>query len=466
MPTFKSIWEKALVEIKKGINDTSYNLWFSPLQPISFEGDTFTLFSPSPVNANVMSHMYMDLLKNALLIASGLELNVSVVTPEDMEDMEEIKKVQTSASTMSAASPKVVSVAKEAEEPSKIATYSMPFNPRYTFDEFIEGPNNAFAYGTALGVVNKPSAVYNPLLIYGETGLGKTHLLQAIGQELKKIHPDWRITYITSERFTTDLIEALHKKTNMFFRETYRDNVDVLLIDDIQFFAGKDRTQEEFFHTFNELINKGKTIVLTSDRPPKDIYPLEDRIRNRIEGSTMVDIKPPDYETRLAILRKKLESTEYRTDIPDDVMELIATHIKTNIRELEGAIKKLVAYKEISHKDINKEIAVSVLTDIFSDIHTTQIDAQKIIKEVEDYFNLNSDAIVSKKRNKAIVFPRQLAMFICRQLTDLSLNEMEKEFKRDHSTVHTSISKIEEEMKTNLHIQYEINELIKKIKGE
>ncbi len=452
MKSCQSIWKAALNEIKKsGTAQTSFDLWFSPLKAVAIQDDTFTIAAPTPVIENVISHMYMDLIKNAVLVASGKEFEIKIIL-EDKETKEEPAEIyaQESSST---------------PEVEALDTYTMPFNPRYTFDEFIVGPNNEFAYGTALGAVNKPSTVYNPLLIYGGTGLGKTHLLQAIGTELKKIHPDWRITYITSERFTTDLVESLHKKTNIEFRETYRNNVDVLLIDDIQFFAGKDRSQEEFFHTFNELINKGKRIILTSDRPPKDIYPLEERIRTRIESGMMADIQPPDYETRLAILHKKLESAEYSADIPEDVMEMIATQVNTNIRELEGAIKKLVAYKEISRKDIDMDLAVTVLKDIISDIHTNQIDAKRIITEVENYFNLSSNTLISKRRDKSVVFPRQLAMFICRQLTDLSSPQLGKEFNRDHSTILSNIKNIEEAMQTDLHVQYEINELIKKIKG-
>ncbi len=456
MKDCQSIWKNAIAEIKKGVSQTSFDLWFSPLKAVEIKDDVFRISAPTPVTENVILHMYTDLIKNALLLASGQEYKIEIFIAGEQNQQEK---------------PEVYSPEEETESNNQdkdedVISYSMPFNPKYTFDEFIVGPNNEFAYGTALGAVNKPSNVYNPLLIYGETGLGKTHLLQAIGTELKKIHPDWRITYITSERFTTDLVESLHKKTNMSFRETYRNKVDVLLIDDIQFFAGKDRTQEEFFHTFNELINKGKRIILTSDRPPKDIYPLEKRIRTRIESGMMADIKPPDYETRLAILHKKLESAEYDADLPEDVMELIASQVKTNIRELEGAIKKLVAYKEISRKDIDINLAMNVLKDIISDIHTNQIDAKRIISEVEEYFNLNANTIISKRRDKSVVFPRQLAMFICRQLTDLSLPQLGKEFDRDHSTIHTSINKIKEEMQTNLNVQYEINELIKKIKGQ
>lgn len=447
MKSAQSIWKSAVPMLKEGISEVTFNTWFSSLKPVGIDGSAFKLMAPSPVVENVISHMYKDYIKNALFVASQTEFEVTILIEGQQSHEEDTVYTPTTS---------IPTSIYEDEN-------TMPLDKKFIFDEFVVGPNNEFAHAASLGVVQNPSTKYNPLLIYGGTGLGKTHLMHAIGNELKRKRPDWRILYITSERFTNELVEAIHKRTNTEFRERYR-KIDVLLIDDIQFFAGKESTQEEFFHTFNELKNSGKQIVLTSDRPPKDIHPLEERIRTRIEGGLMADIQPPDYETRLAILRKKLESTEFNVGLPFEVLDLIATQVKSNIRELEGAIKKVVAYKEISHKDIDLCMANSILRDYFSTIHNQRIDAKMVIKTVEQYFNLNNDAIISKKRDKKISYPRHIAMFICRELTDMSLPQIGNEFGgRDHSTVLTAINKIKKEMESNLSALNTINELVNKI---
>lgn len=351
------------------------------------------------------------------------------------------------------------------------APASAPFVPnssnlddKFTFDRFVVGSSSEFAYAASLAVSESPGTKYNPLLVYGSTGLGKTHLMQSIGNAVINVHPDWNVLYITSERFTNDFVESIHRKSNIKFREKYR-SLDVLLIDDIQFFANKERLQEEFFHTFNELKNNGKQIVLTSDRPPKDIYPLEERLRTRIEGGLMADIKPPDYETRMAILKKKLSISGQNLNLPYEVIDLIASQIKSNIRELEGAVKKIMAYHEISHNDIDLSVANSILSDYFSTVKNQQIDANTVIKAVEKYFQLNESAIVSSKRDRKYSYPRQIAMYICRELTDLSLPQIGSQFGgRDHTTVIHSINKIKNEIESNLSALSLINDIIEKIK--
>lgn len=358
------------------------------------------------------------------------------------------------------------SPASASPSPSADSFYTNNSNldDKFTFDRFVVGSSSEFAYAASLAVSESPGTKYNPLLVYGSTGLGKTHLMQSIGNAIISSHPSWNVLYITSEKFTNDFVESIHRKSNIKFREKYR-SLDVLLIDDIQFFANKERLQEEFFHTFNDLKNNGKQIVLTSDRPPKDIYPLEERLRTRIEGGLMADIKPPDYETRLAILKKKLSLSGQNLNLPYEVIDLIASQIKSNIRELEGAVKKIMAYHEISHNDIDLSVANNILSDYFSTVKNQHIDANTVIKAVEKYFQLNESAIVSSKRDRKYSYPRQIAMYICRELTDLSLPQIGSQFGgRDHTTVIHSINKIKNEIESNLSALNLINDIIEKIK--
>ena len=435
----QEIWSRASKILKDNMSEVSYNTWLSDVSPLKIENGTFFLGMPKGAALNITPTMYTDQIRKAIFSASGIDFSISIIEKPIPEE------------------EPVVSSKKD-DFPG------MPLDPRYTFDQFVVGPNSEFSYAACLAVAQSPAIKYNPLLIYGGIGLGKTHLMQAIGHHIKQTHPDWRITYTTSENFTNELIDSILKKTNIAFREKYR-TTDVLLIDDIQFFAKKERTQEEFFHTFNELKNNNKQIVLTSDRPPKDIYPLEDRLRSRIANGLMTDIQSPDYETRLAILRKKIISGDFNVELPYEVMDLIASQVKTNIRELESAIQKIMAYHEISHKDIDLNLANTILSDYFSTVHNQQVDATLVIKTVEDYFNLKEQDIKSSKRDRKTAFPRQIAMYICRELTDMSFPQIGEEFGgRNHSTVMSAVNKIKSEIETNLSALNIINELIEKIK--
>lgn len=341
-------------------------------------------------------------------------------------------------------------------------------NPKFTFENFVVGKNNEFAYSVAYAIAQSEeyNERYNPLLIYGGSGLGKTHLLQAVGNEIMKKFPEKKLVYITSENFVNDFIESIRTETMSNFRERFR-NIDVLLLDDIQFFAGKTGMQEEFFNTFNQLVSQNKQIILSSDRPPKDINPLEERLKTRLAGGVMPDIQPPDYETRMAILHSKVNLNNFMGNISDDIFELVAKQVKSSIRELEGAIRTIIAYSDISKKDIDIDTANRLLKDYFVESQRRKIDAEYIIKEVERHFNLKNETLVSSKRDKEISYPRQVAMYICRELTQLSFPEIGKAFGgRNHATVVHNVNKIKEEMESDLSVLNNVKELIKNISND
>lgn len=337
-------------------------------------------------------------------------------------------------------------------------------NRKYTFDTYVVGDNNSFAHAAAVAVAESPAEIYNPLFIYGGVGLGKTHIMQSIGNYILTKDPTKKVMYVTSEAFTNELVESIKNdrtNTNQKFRDKYR-KVDVLLIDDIQFIAGKESTQEEFFHTFNALRESKKQIVISSDRPPKDIATLEDRLRSRFEWGLTVDIAPPSYETRMAILRKKAEFENL--NVPNEILEYIANNIKSNIRELEGSLTKLTAYAKFTHNDLSIALAEEALRDIIFPNETRDVTPDLIIKTVSDHFNITPADITSHKRNKEIVYPRQIAMYLCRAMTDVPLATIGKIIgNRDHTTVIHGADKISDEIKNNVQTKELIDILIKKI---
>lgn len=337
-------------------------------------------------------------------------------------------------------------------------------NPKYTFDTFVVGNNNKFAHAAALAVAESPGKMYNPLFIHGGAGLGKTHLMHSIAHFVLNENPDKKVLYVTSETFTNELIDSIRNGNNTAmtkFREKYR-NVDVLLIDDIQFIIGKEATQEEFFHTFNDLHGNKKQIIISSDKPPKDIETLEARLRSRFEWGLIADISYPDFETRMAILRKKEESDGYNID--DEVIKYIATNIKSNIRELEGAFNKLVALSNLENREITVKLAEEALLDIISPDEKKEITPALILSVVAEHFHVTEDDIKSKKRNAEIVYPRQIAMYLCSNMTSVGLNKIGEEIgKRDHTTVLHGSKKIASEIKTSDSVRNTIEILKKKI---
>lgn len=437
-------WIEILNRVKEEheILDVSFDTWLAPLKVHKVEGNVVTILVPSQqVGLDYVSKKYKLPLKVAIAEITGTSYEINLLLPEDIERQQ--------------AKQEVFNTAAEAG-----------LNPKYTFDTFVVGSNNKFAHAASLAVAESPGEIYNPLFLYGGVGLGKTHLMHSIAHFILKNNPSSRILYATSEEFTNELIEAIRNGNNTAmskFREKYR-NIDVLLIDDVQFIIGKESTQEEFFHTFNTLHGAKKQIILSSDRPPKDMDILEDRIRSRFEWGLLADIQSPDYETRMAILRKKEELDGY--NVGDDVIEYIAKNIKSNIRELEGSLNKIIAYANLEKREINLSLAEQVLKDIISPNEKKIITPEYIINTVAEHFDLSPSDIMGSKRVSKIVHPRQIAMYLCREMTDVSLIVIGKCMgNRDHTTIMHGIEKIEKELSdiNNNNTTEEIDILKKKI---
>lgn len=433
------------------LSPTAYHLWIEPLEAVELNEQAAILYLKSNFQKNVITSKYTQKLRKAFREVLGFDVALQIITEEEMEKENEI-----------APSPQLEKLEQEKENELKKSYLGAEYE--YTFDTFIVGNSNTFAYAACKAVAQSESSTYNPLFIYGPSGLGKTHLLMAISHEMKRRHPQANIVYINGEAFTNELISAIENKTTQSFHEKYR-KVDVLLMDDIQFLSGKIQTQEEFFHTFNDLHQVGKQIVLTSDRPPKDIKTLEERLRTRFEWGLLADISPPDFETRVAIVRRKAQLLEI--NIPDDVSEYIAKNLKHNIRQLEGAVKKIKAYRLLVDSLPTIAMAQSVIRDILNDDQPTPVTVERIISEVSLTFNVSEDDIRSSKRSSQISTARQISMYIVREITQMSYVEIGKEFNgRDHATVVYAIQKVEKMMKTNTHQKELIEDIIKNIRDK
>lgn len=436
------IWEEAREIMRGELMTVSFSTWIETIEPVAIDGDTIVLQTTGNLNRNVLENRYNDLIHNTIKHITGESFGIKYIIPE--ENVIETKK--TSAT----------------ENASHFENTNL--NPRYIFNEFVVGNSNRFAHAASLAVSESPAKAYNPLFIYGGVGLGKTHLMHAIGHYILSQNKNAKIYYVSSEKFTNELINSIKDDKNEAFRNKYR-TVDVLLVDDIQFIAGKERTQEEFFHTFNALYEANKQIIVSSDRPPKEIPTLEDRLRSRFEMGLITDIQAPDFETRIAILKKKSERD--RIDIPNDVFDFIATKIKSNIRELEGALNRVIAYATLTKKDVDIALVNEALKDIFSSAKARKIDVDLIKAVVAEYFNMKIEEFESKKRTRQIAYPRQIAMYICRELTDLSLPKIGEEFGgRDHTTVIHACEKINAEIQSDFEMKNKIDSIIKEIKGE
>ncbi|MCI8482114.1 MAG: chromosomal replication initiator protein DnaA [Clostridia bacterium] len=421
-----------LDEAKKLLKDEmtkiSYDTWIKNLEIIGREGNTYILGVTSDLQRDSIMNRNYDLILNTFKYITNSECDIAV---------REIGYVSNNEKPKSAMPDSV----------SSIAGYSNSFlNPKYTFDTFVVGNSNRFAHAAALAVAEAPATSYNPLFLYGGVGLGKTHLMHAIGNEILKHDHSSKILYVTSEKFTNQLINAIKDNTNEEFRNCYR-NVDVLLIDDIQFIAGKERIQEEFFHTFNTLHESGKQIILSSDRPPKEIKLLEERLKSRFEWGLIADISNPDYETRLAILRKKAQSDNIIID--DMILSNIATKIDSNIRELEGVVKKMIAQASLTHSPLTLEMAEKAINDIVSQKEKV-VSADVIQEVVAKYFNINPKDLKGSKRSNDLAYPRQIAMYLCRDIAQMQFSKIGEYFgKRDHTTVMHACRKIDAEIKEN-----------------
>ena len=441
-------WEKALSIIKSELTEISFNTWIKCCEPQSLTDHVLRLTVPNEFTRGILDKRYKDLVIQALNIVTSKKMDVEFrlesETEEEIEDPSEVIERDYSGKSSIVVSDEM----------------STTLNPKYTFNSFVIGNSNRFAHAASLAVAESPAKAYNPLFIYGGVGLGKTHLMHAIGHYILKENPKAQVVYVSSEKFTNELINAIKDDKNEEFRNKYR-NIDVLLIDDIQFIAGKERTQEEFFHTFNALHEANKQIILSSDRPPKEIPTLEARLRSRFEWGLIADIQAPDFETRMAILKKKADS-EY-LNVSNDVMVYVATKIKSNIRELEGALIRVLAYASLTNIELSVELAAEALKDIIANKGTAVITVDTIQEAVANYFNLRVDDLKSQRRTRAISHPRQIAMYLSRKLTDMSLPKIGAEFGgRDHTTVIHAYEKISENYKTDEALQNIINDITNK----
>jgi chromosomal replication initiator protein len=441
----KQKWEEVQRILREDldISEISYKTWLESLKLVQVESDTIILETEDEISKGYIERKYSKPLQIAVRETIGQPFNLRFVLPNEP----------------------IHSPQNTKNNPSKTdnSIYNN-LNARYTFDTFVVGNNNKLAHAAALAVAESPAEAYNPLFIYGGVGLGKTHLMHSIAHFVMDENKISKVLYVSSEKFTNELINSIRDDKNEEFRRKYR-NIDVLLVDDIQFIAGKERTQEEFFHTFNTLYEAKKQIIISSDRPPKEIETLEERLRSRFEWGLIADIQAPDFETRMAILRKKAELENL--NIPNDVMQYVATNIKSNIRELEGAINKIIAYSTLVHRESTIELAEDALKDLISPNEQKEITPGFIIDIVAQQYNLNPDDIISKKRTREIAFPRQIVMYLCRQLTDTSLQNIGKSLgNRDHTTIMHGSDKISTDIEKDYSLKNTIEILTKKITGK
>ena len=439
-------WDEILETVKTEheLSDVSFKTWLKPLTIHSIDDQVVTILVPSQqVGLNYISKKYALPLKVAISELTGSDYDIKFVLPEDIQNVEKEVPVSTNYNT---------------------SMEMANLNPKYTFDTFVVGSNNKFAHAASLAVAESPGEIYNPLFLYGGVGLGKTHLMHSVAHFILERNPSTKILYTTSEEFTNELIEAIRNGNNTAmtkFREKYR-NIDVLLIDDIQFIIGKESTQEEFFHTFNSLHSAKKQIIISSDKPPKDMEILEERFLSRFEWGLIADITLPDYETRMAILHNKEEMDGY--DINEEVIKYIANNIKSNIRELEGAINKVMAFAKLEKKEVTLELAEQALKDIISPDEKKVITPDYIISMVAEHFDVTVDDLCGNKRNSKIVTPRQIAMYLCREIISTPLKSIGKCLgNRDHTTIMHGIDKIEKEINNDENLKNTIETLKKKI---
>ena len=437
-------WDEILNTVKQEyeISDVSFDTWIRPLEVFAIEGNTLYILVPSEQMAlSYISKKYLAPLRVAIVEITEIEYEIKFILPEEARTL----KLNT----------------KPAKATPAVTADESNLNPNYTFDTFVVGTNNNLAHAASLAVAETPGQIYNPLFIYGGAGLGKTHLMQAIAHFIIASDPSKKVLYVTSETFTNELIESVKTNKNTEFRNKYR-NIDVLLIDDIQFIIGKLSTQEEFFNTFNDLYLLGKQIVISSDRPPKEMETLPDRLRTRFESGLPVDIQIPTYETKMAIINKKSEALGI--DFPYEVKDYVATNITSSIRELEGALTKLSAYSKLSHTPLTAEFAENTLKDLISPYSKKEITPELIIEVVAEHFHIKPEDIISHRRSADIAFPRQIAMYLCRQMTQTPLEAIGKAMgNRDHTTVIYGADKIAKETVTNESTKNVVDILIKKL---
>jgi len=446
------IWKKCLEKIEGTILPDSYATWFSPTYPTNLTDGLITIAVPNQFYRKCLIENYRDLIEKTLKSITDEPILVEFCVKSETRS-------QNGTTKQGSSSTKKPEFNKSDHE---LVSSKSTLNKKYNFSNWIVGSSNQFAHAAALAVANNPAQAYNPLFLYGDVGLGKTHLLHAIGNKICINNPRSKVRYISAESFTIDLIESIKKDKMPSFRERYRP-LDILLVDDIQFLAGKERTQEEFFYTFNTLYESHKQVVITSDKYPKDLQNIEERLRSRFESGLIADIKPPDLETKVAILYKKAEL--HKTDLPQDAAMFIASNIKSNIRQLEGFLLRLVAYSSFTRSSLNLELTKEVLKDFTLD-QTKNFTVQNILKTVAAFYNIKVSDIKSKRRTQKISHSRQIAMYLCREHTKSSLPEIGKQFGgKDHTTVLFSHKKISSSIKENNELSNSIREITKHIES-
>lgn len=449
--TATQVWQEALTRIESQLSKPSFEAFLKAMQPLALEQDVFVFSVPSAFAKEWLEGRYRGLIAETLreVLTRGVDIRFVVTEGEQNGQSVRTAPVHPSA---------------RAEMAAGVAVEPRHLTGKYTFDTFVVGAGNRFAHAAAKAVAEAPARAYNPLFIYGGVGLGKTHLLQAIGHHVLTRSPAARVMYVSSERFTNDLINAIRDDKMVEFRQRYR-NVDVLAIDDIQFLAGKERTQEEFFHTFNTLHESSRQLIISSDRAPREIPTLEDRLRSRFEWGLIADIQPPDYETRVAILRKKAEKDHIV--VPDEVAQYIAQRISSNIRELEGALSRLRAHAEMARTPISVDLAAEVLKELLPQARVRPVTIPAIQRAVAEFFGIRIEEMKAKRRTKGVAFPRQVAMYLCRELTDASLPRIGEEFGgRDHTTVMHACDRVKHALADDAHLNAGVQSLVESFRTE
>ncbi len=451
------VWKACADTLRGQVSDATWMAWFEGLVPVASDELTLTLASPSSVVKQRLEERYQNELDAAVTDAQGEPTKVVI-------EVRAIEAAPAPVAPERAAPPVVGGMADLSIPPPPPGRGEQrQLDPDFTFDAFVIGESNSFAHAAARAVAENPGRAYNPLFVYGESGLGKTHLLHAIGNYVRQNFPHRHVRYVTTETFMNEFVDAIRTNTTIAFKRRYRES-DVLLIDDIQFIESKEGLQEEFFHTFNDLTGARKQVVITSDRPPKDIPTLEDRLRSRFAAGLLTDVQPPQLETRFAILRRKAALDPM--EIPDDVLELIATHVKDNIRELEGALTRVVAYASLNRQPITLELAEQLLIDLISGNQPRQITPKHILDATAETFGFTVEDLCGQSRRRPLVIARQVGMYVFRNITDFSYPAIAKEFGgRDHTTVIHAVSKIEALMKERRQIYDQVTSLITKIKS-
>ncbi len=423
------VWAKILIYLEERLTSSGVNAWFEDAEVVELNDSNLILYTPSNFRRDMIRKHCADLIQDALREIFNSDAKLLVYGEEEMEARKQKGKIHS----------------------------SMDFNPQFTFDNFVVGPSNRFAHSAAIAVSNTPGQVYNPLFIYGPPGVGKTHLLYAIANGIRKKKPDANIVYIKGDQFTIELIAAIQSGKNIEFRSKYRE-ADLFLIDDVQFIAGKESTQEEFFHTFNTLYEAHKQIVMTSDRKPSDMLTLEDRLKSRFEWGLLADVQPPDYETRMAILKNKAD--HLGLNLSDDVCNYIAINITSNVRQIEGTVKKILAYRDLNNMPLDLPNISRAIDDMFKSEGNALPTPSLIISKVCKFYSVDEVVLRGTQKNKGTAEARQVAMYLIRKLTNLSLPDIGKEFAKDHSTVLYAIRKVEVALKNgDSHIQNNIRDI-------